>query len=95
MQRIFQTIKYPHISLLKELKSIRILRDYKHYTPNGVGQRAAVQKVSAIGLPACHADIFIFIITIYNNALTGEAACPTRSKRGARAKRRRLPAGLL
>jgi len=38
-----------HISLLKELKSIKFFRDYKHCTPDGVGQRASVQKVSDIG----------------------------------------------
>jgi len=42
-----------HISLLKELKSIRILHDYKHCTPDGVGQRASVQKVSDIGQDVC------------------------------------------
>jgi len=46
-----------HISLLTELKSIRILRDYKHCTPDGVGQRASVQKVSDIGHPACRQDV--------------------------------------
>jgi len=65
MQRIFQTIKYLHISLLKELKSIKILRDYKHYTPDGVGQRASVQKVSNIGRGRLR-YIFPMLVRNYN-----------------------------
>jgi len=50
MQRIFQTIKCLHISLLKELKSIRILRDYKHYTLTGLGNVPQFKKLVTLDL---------------------------------------------